>query len=183
MALKQLAYFVHVVEFASFTGASRFLSMAQPALSRQVRALEVELRQPLFERNGRGVTLTEAGKRLLAHRRGLLQQVERARQDLETHRGAPAGRLVIGLPPSVGRSLSGTSCGGNGADAASPSPDRPRTHQPLASILAPTLARYALVNPSYRFLRSLVSVGLHFTAGAQRPILCNPTRTGAGADF
>lgn len=107
MDLKQLDYFVHVAEFGSFTQASRFLSVAQPALSRQVRALEVELRQPLFERNGRGVTLTEAGKRLLAHSRGLLQQVERARQDLETHRGAPAGRLVIGLPPSVGRTLTG----------------------------------------------------------------------------
>jgi LysR family nitrogen assimilation transcriptional regulator len=107
MDLKQLEYFVHVAEFGSFTQASRFLSVAQPALSRQVRALEVELRQPLFERNGRGVTLTEAGKRLLAHSRGLLQQVERARQDLETHRGAPAGRLAIGVPPSVGRTLTG----------------------------------------------------------------------------
>ncbi len=107
MDLKQLEYFVHVAEFGSFTRASRFLSVAQPALSRQVRALEVELRQPLFERNGRGVTLTEAGKRLLAHSRGLLLQVERARLDLETHRGAPAGRLVIGLPPSVGRTLTG----------------------------------------------------------------------------
>ena len=107
MDLKQLEYFVHVAEFGSFTNASRFLSVAQPALSRQVRALEVELRQPLFERNGRGVTLTVAGQRLLAHSRGLLLQVERARQDLETHRGAPAGRLVIGLPPSVGRALTG----------------------------------------------------------------------------
>ena len=107
MDLKQLEYFVHVAEFGSFTHASRFLSVAQPALSRQVRSLEVELRQPLFERNGRGVTLTEAGKRLLAHSRGLLQQVERARLDLETHRGVPAGRLVIGLPPSVSRTLTG----------------------------------------------------------------------------
>jgi LysR family nitrogen assimilation transcriptional regulator len=107
MDLKQLEYFVHVAEFGSFTHASRFLSVAQPALSRQVRTLEVELRQALFERNGRGVTLTEAGKRLLDHSRGLLQQVERARQDLETHRGAPAGRLVIGLPPSVSRTLTG----------------------------------------------------------------------------
>ena len=107
MDLKQLEYFVHVAEFGSFTHASRFLSVAQPALSRQVRALEVELHQPLFDRNGRGVTLTEAGKRLLDHSRGLLQQMERARQDLEAHRGAPAGRLIIGLPPSVGRTLTG----------------------------------------------------------------------------
>ncbi len=105
MDLKQLEYFVHVAELGSFTRAANFLSIAQPALSRQVRALEVELRQSLFERNGRGVTLTEAGTRLLAHGRGILQQVERARLDMEDHRGAATGRLVIALPPSVSRTL------------------------------------------------------------------------------
>ena len=107
MDFKQLEYFVHVAELGSFTRASSFLSVAQPALSRQVRTLEVELRQPLLERNGRGVTLTEAGKRLLAHARGILQQVERAQLDLEDHRGAATGRLAIGLPPSVSRTLTG----------------------------------------------------------------------------
>lgn len=105
MDLKQLEYFVHVAELGSFTRAASFLSIAQPALSRQVRSLEVELRQSLFERNGRGVTLTEAGTRLLAHGRGILQQVERARLDLEDHRGAATGRLVLALPPSVSRTL------------------------------------------------------------------------------
>lgn len=105
MDLKQLAYFVHVAEMGSFTRASAYLQVAQPALSRQVRALEVELRQPLLQRNGRGATPTEAGKRLLAHARGILQQVQRARDDLEDQRGAAAGRLAIALPPSVGRSL------------------------------------------------------------------------------
>jgi LysR family nitrogen assimilation transcriptional regulator len=103
--LKQLDTFVRVAELGSFTRAAGVLRVAQPALSRQVRALEVELRQPLFDRNGRGVTLTEAGKRLLAHGRGILQQVERARQDLEEHRGAAAGLLSIGLPPSLSRTL------------------------------------------------------------------------------
>ncbi len=107
MDLKQLEYFVHVAEFGSFTASSRFLRVAQPALSRQVRALEVELRQTLFQRNGRGVTLTEPGKRLLEHARGILQQVQRARLDLEQRRGALSGRLVIGLPPSVSRTLTG----------------------------------------------------------------------------
>jgi LysR family nitrogen assimilation transcriptional regulator len=107
MDLKQLEYFVHVAEFGSFTLSSRFLHVAQPALSRQVRALEVELRQTLFVRNGRGVTLTEPGKRLLDHARGILQQVQRARLDLEQQRGAVSGRLVIGLPPSVSRTLTG----------------------------------------------------------------------------
>lgn len=107
MDLKQLEYFVHVAELGSFTRAASVLAVAQPALSRQVRTLEVELRQPLFHRNGRGVTLTEAGKRLLAHGRGILQQVDRARQDLEDHRGAATGHVAIGVPPSVSRALTG----------------------------------------------------------------------------
>src|SRR5262245_32861818 len=107
MDLKQLEYFVHVAEMGSFTRAALFLQVAQPALSRQVRSLEVELRQPLLDRNGRGVTLTEAGKRLLAHARGILQQVQRARDDLEDQRGAATGRLAVALPPSVGRALTG----------------------------------------------------------------------------
>lgn len=105
MDLKQLDTFVRVAELGSFTGAASVLRVAQPALSRQVRALEIELRQPLLDRNGRGVTLTSAGARLLAHARGILQQVERARQDLEEHRGAAAGLVSIGLPPSISRTL------------------------------------------------------------------------------
>lgn len=105
MDLKQLQYFVQVAELGGFTRAASVLRVAQPALSRQVRALEVELRQRLFDRNGRGVTLTAAGTRLLAHGRGILQQVERARQDLEDQRGAASGLLSIGLPPSVSRTL------------------------------------------------------------------------------
>ena len=105
MDFKQIQYFVQVAELNSFTRAASVLRVAQPALSRQVRALEVELRQTLFERNGRGVTLTAAGTRLLAHGRGILQQLERARQDLEEQRGQAAGLLSIGLPPSIGRTL------------------------------------------------------------------------------
>ncbi len=103
--LKQIAYFVQIADLGSFTRAASVLRIAQPALSRQVRSLEVELRQPLFDRNGRGVTLTPAGTRLLAHGRGILQQVERARQDLEDQRGAASGLLSIGLPPSISRTL------------------------------------------------------------------------------
>jgi LysR family transcriptional regulator, nitrogen assimilation regulatory protein len=103
--LRQLEYFQHVAELGSFTRAATYLSVVQPALSRQVRALEIELGQNLFDRNGRGVILTEAGKRLLEHARGILTQVERAKQDLAEHRSADAGHLVIGLPPSLGRSI------------------------------------------------------------------------------
>lgn len=105
MDLKQLEYFVRVAELGSFTRASSVLGIAQPALSRQVRLLEVELRQNLLLRNGRGVTTTDAGKLLLEHGRGILHQVERAREDLGRVRGALAGRVALGLPPSIARML------------------------------------------------------------------------------
>jgi LysR family nitrogen assimilation transcriptional regulator len=106
MDLRQLEYFVHVADARSFSRAAQILSIAQPALSRQIRSLEVELRQALFLRNGRGVTLTPAGTRLLAHARGILQQVESAKADLDESRTAPVGRVTVGLPPTVGRALS-----------------------------------------------------------------------------
>ncbi|BCO27479.1 hypothetical protein MIZ03_2367 [Rhodoferax lithotrophicus] len=105
MDLKQLEYFVRVAELGSFTRAAIALDVAQPALSRQVRLLEVELRQNLLTRNGRGALPTEAGKLLLAHGRGILHQVERAREELGRIRGSLAGRVAVGLPPSLARIL------------------------------------------------------------------------------
>jgi LysR family nitrogen assimilation transcriptional regulator len=81
------------------------LDIAQPALSRQVRLLEVELRQNLLIRNGRGALPTEAGKLLLAHSRGILHQVARAREELGRVRGSLAGRVAVGLPTSLARVL------------------------------------------------------------------------------
>lgn len=105
MDLKQLEYFVRVAELGSFTRAAIALDVAQPALSRQVRLLEVELRQTLLTRNGRGAVPTEAGKLLLAHGRGILHQVERAKEELGRVRGALAGRVAVGMPPSLARLL------------------------------------------------------------------------------
>jgi LysR family transcriptional regulator, nitrogen assimilation regulatory protein len=101
MDLKQLEYFVRVAELGSFTRAAQLLQVAQPALSRQVRLLEVELRQTLLIRNGRGALPTEAGALLLRHGRGILHQVERAKEELGRVRGALAGRVALGLPPSL----------------------------------------------------------------------------------
>jgi LysR family transcriptional regulator, nitrogen assimilation regulatory protein len=103
--LKQIEYFVRVAELGSFTRASSALTIAQPALSRQIRLLEVELRQNLLIRNGRGATPTEAGKLLMEHGRGILHQVERAREELGRVRGALAGRVAIGMPPSIAKVL------------------------------------------------------------------------------
>lgn len=103
MDLKQLEYFVRVAELGSFTRASISLDVAQPALSRQIRLLEVELRQNLLTRNGRGAVPTEAGKLLLEHGRGILHQVALTREELGAARGALAGRVSIGLPPSLSK--------------------------------------------------------------------------------
>ena len=103
--IKQIEYFVRVAEMGSFTRAANSLNVAQPALSRQVRLLEVELRQNLLVRNGRGAVMTEAGKVLLEHGRGILHQVERAHEELGRVRGALAGRVAIGLPPSIAKVL------------------------------------------------------------------------------
>jgi LysR family nitrogen assimilation transcriptional regulator len=105
MNLKQLEYFVQVAELGSFSKAAVVLDIAQPALSRQVRSLETELRQQLFLRNGRGVALTDAGKRLFDHSVAVLQLVAHAREDLGASRDEPVGRVTIGLPPSIGRQL------------------------------------------------------------------------------
>ena len=105
MDLRQLEYFRHVAELGSFTRAAAFLSVVQPALSRQVRQLEIELGQNLFERNGRGVVLTDAGTRLLDHTRGILNQIARARQDLEDQRNGDTGHVALGLPPGLGHSV------------------------------------------------------------------------------
>lgn len=101
MDLKQLEYFVRVAELGSFTRASILLDIAQPALSRQVRMLELEFEQNLLLRNGRGVVTTDAGKLLLEYGRGILYQVERMREELGRARGALVGHVALGLPPSL----------------------------------------------------------------------------------
>ncbi|MDP3670996.1 MAG: LysR substrate-binding domain-containing protein [Telluria sp.] len=105
MELKQLRYFIHVAELGSVTRAATILSVPQPAISREIRQLEVELRQTLLVRTGRGVSTTEAGKLLLAHAQGILEQVERAREELDETKGAAVGQIAIGITPSVGLSL------------------------------------------------------------------------------
>ena len=105
MDLKQLECFVRVAELGSFTKAASTLSVAQPALSKRVRQLEVELHRTLLTRNGRGVSLTEEGAMLLAHAKGILEQVDRARQEVTGIQGLPIGKVVVGAPPAAGKAL------------------------------------------------------------------------------
>src|SRR3972149_4406201 len=76
MELRHLAYFTAVAEHLNFSRAAEALHVAQPAISQQVRALERELGVPLFDRVGKRVALTEAGRALLPPARlpGLLMR-------------------------------------------------------------------------------------------------------------
>ncbi len=103
MTLNQLEYFIQVAEHGSFSKAALVLGVAQPALSRQVRALETELHETLFLRNGRGVELTEAGRRLREHGQEILQRVTLAREDLSERRNEPVGQIVVAMPPTQAR--------------------------------------------------------------------------------
>lgn len=103
MDLKQLDAFVHVAEHGSFTRAAEILDTNQPALSRLVRGLEVELRQNLLLRNGRGAVLTEAGQLLLAHSKEILQHVDRAKLAMQNLQGTRHHKFNLGLVPNVAK--------------------------------------------------------------------------------
>jgi DNA-binding transcriptional LysR family regulator len=89
MELRHLRYFVAVAEERSFVGAAAKLRVAQPALSKQIRDLEVELGTVLFERGPRGVHLTAAGRAFLVEARNTLDNASRA---VASARGAAGGR-------------------------------------------------------------------------------------------
>lgn len=106
MDFRQLKTFSCVAELGSLSKASDTLRIAQPALSRQIKLLEHELRAELFTRNGRGMVLTEAGRLLLARTVGIVRQIDQIRDDIQSQAGAPAGRVVLGLVPTVSCVLS-----------------------------------------------------------------------------
>jgi DNA-binding transcriptional LysR family regulator len=107
MDFRQLRTFSCVAELGSLSKASDTLRVAQPALSRQIKLLEHELRTELFTRNGRGMVLTEAGRLLLARTSGIVRQIDQIRDDIQSAQGPPSGHVVLGMVPTVSCVLSG----------------------------------------------------------------------------
>jgi DNA-binding transcriptional LysR family regulator len=102
MDTQNLSAFVEVAESRSFSKAGERLHLSQPAISKRIAALEATIASPLFDRVGRQVLLTDAGRTLLPYARQVLQQIEDGRRAISALSGAVAGRLSIGTSHHIG---------------------------------------------------------------------------------
>ena len=103
--LRELRYFVAVAEQLHFGRAAEQLFVSQPALSKQIRALELRLRVSLFDRDRRAVRLTDAGAALLPKARAVLAAWEQAEGELAAVTATAAATLVVGISTGLGRGL------------------------------------------------------------------------------
>jgi DNA-binding transcriptional LysR family regulator len=101
MEIHQLRYFVAVADEGSFSRAAAKVRVAQPSLSQQIRKLEAEVGQPLFDRLPRSVVLTEAGRCLIDYARQILASIGDARRSVDELKDEVSGRLAVGSIPTI----------------------------------------------------------------------------------
>ena len=101
MEIHQLRYFVAVADERNFSRAAAKVRVAQPSLSQQIRKLEAEIGQPLFDRLPRSVVLTEAGRCLLEYARQILASIGDARRCVDELKGEVAGDVAVGAIPTI----------------------------------------------------------------------------------
>jgi LysR family nitrogen assimilation transcriptional regulator len=107
MNLRKWEYFLKVAEFGNLSRVAEKLDVSQPALSRQISALEQEIGATLFHRTGRGLTLTAAGEVFRARAESILEEILRVPGEISQAANTPSGRLAFGAPPFMGRVLTG----------------------------------------------------------------------------
>ena len=105
MELRQLRYFVAIVDHGSLSRAALVLHVAQPALTQQLRQLEAELGAQLLHRSAQGVLCTDAGKVFYEHAQAILKQVADARSAVVQSTTRPSGSVTLGLPHSISGAL------------------------------------------------------------------------------
>ena len=105
MELRQLRYFVAIVDHGSLSRAAVVLHVAQPALTQQLRQLEEELGAQLLHRSAQGVLSTDAGKVFYEHAQAILKQVGDARSAVTQSTTRPSGSVTLGLPHSISGAL------------------------------------------------------------------------------
>ncbi len=99
LEIRHLRYFLAVAEAGSFSRAAQRLAVSQPNISQQIRDLETTLRVDLFQRRGKRILLTPAGKILEGHARSILREIENFLQELSTEPGQMRGALHLGVVP------------------------------------------------------------------------------------
>ena len=107
MDIRQLRYFLGVVRAGSFSRAAEILGVVQPALGAQIRRLEAELGLPLLRRLPRGVVVTPAGERMVAHAERVLADMATIRAEMAELAGRQARRVVLALSRSSDQVLAG----------------------------------------------------------------------------
>jgi molybdate transport repressor ModE-like protein len=98
---RRLLVFREVARAGSLAGAARVLGWTQPAVSQQVKRLEAETGTPLVVREGRGVALTEAGRRLLRHAEAIADRLAAAEQDMAALTGLATGVVRLAAFPTA----------------------------------------------------------------------------------
>jgi len=106
MDIRQLRYFIAIVEQGSFSRAAATLHVAQPALSLHVRNVEAELGTRLLFRSPKGVVPTEAGEILLRNARTIIDQLKITEEEVRGHQNDPVGTVRLGLPGTISEILS-----------------------------------------------------------------------------
>jgi LysR family transcriptional regulator, hydrogen peroxide-inducible genes activator len=101
MELHQLRYLCAIVDTGNFSRAAERCHVAQPSLSQQISKLEDELGTRLFDRLGRSVRLTDAGRTFLPHARTVLHQTELARSEIDGRRRDARGTVIVGVIPTI----------------------------------------------------------------------------------
>lgn len=101
MDLRQLRYFVAIVEHGSLSKAATVLRVAQPALSLHVRNMEADFGKPLLLRSPQGVRATPAGEILFRDAKRIILQFEDTRAEIRGHSGEPSGKVRVGMPSSI----------------------------------------------------------------------------------
>lgn len=101
MDLRQIEAFVQVAQHRSFSKAAEALYLTQPSVTARIQALERDLGEPLFERNGRGVRLTEVGASFLPFARRALKALQDGRDAIDGLRHLETGSLRLGSAVTV----------------------------------------------------------------------------------
>ena len=105
MELRQLRYFVAIVDHGSLSRAARVLHIVQPALTQQIQLLEDELGALLLHRSARGMQATDAGKIFYEHALAILKQISDAKSAVTQSTDMPTGTVALGIPQSASGAL------------------------------------------------------------------------------